>query len=107
MSDTSPTYRKQFSSPAKAQEYEDVHLAAGSYAHLLGEIEKEQLAGQVSRLRETHPRIDYLDFATGTGRILAFLEDKVDTATGIDISESMVERAVRSPVGPLSSRRYD
>ena len=93
MSDTSPTYRKHFASAARAEEYEDVHLAGGSYADLLWEIEKEQLAAELSELRRTHSHIDYLDFATGTGRIIAFMEDKVDTATGIDIAQAMVDRA--------------
>ena len=93
MSGVPPTYRRQFSRPAKAEEYEAVHLAAGSYSDILWEIEQRQLAGIVDALRLTHDRIELLDFAAGTGRIIAFLEDRVDSATGIDVSAAMVERA--------------
>ena len=37
--------------------------------------------------------IDYLDFACGTGRILGFLQSRVQSATGIDVSSSMLEVA--------------
>lgn len=37
--------------------------------------------------------VRYLDFATGTGRILHALEDRVDEATGVDISASMLQDA--------------
>lgn len=35
----------------------------------------------------------YLDFACGTGRILAFMEELVESATGVDVSTSMLEMA--------------
>ena len=37
--------------------------------------------------------IDLLDFACGTGRITSALENKVQTATGVDVSEAMLEVA--------------
>ena len=37
--------------------------------------------------------INYLDFACGTGRILAYLEDRTSTAIGIDVSTSMLDVA--------------
>jgi predicted TPR repeat methyltransferase len=37
--------------------------------------------------------IDLLDFACGTGRILALLENFVDTAVGVDVSTSMLAEA--------------
>lgn len=40
--------------------------------------------------------INYLDFACGTGRILAYLEDRASTAIGIDISTSMLDVAKRN-----------
>ncbi len=94
-----PTYRAQFDRPAKADEYDDVHLAAGSYSDLLWEIEQRQLTEIVESFRRTHPRIDLLDFAAGTGRIIAFLEQRVDSATGIDVSAAMVERAAGKLTG--------
>ncbi len=91
--DGTTTYRSQFEAAAKAEEYDHVHYGRDSYSEVLWEIEKDQLAAIVADLGRDHDHIDYLDFAAGTGRIIAFLEDKVDTAVGIEISEAMVERA--------------
>lgn len=93
MSDTPRSYREQFAEPAKARRYDAVDTGAGSYSQLLWEIEKQQLASIVDEMRRTRDRIDLLDFATGTGRIIGFLESRVDSATGIDVSAAMVELA--------------
>lgn len=45
---------------------------------------------------EETDEIEYLDFACGTGRVLAFVSARTDTATGVDISESMLEVAATS-----------
>ena len=42
-----------------------------------------------------HRYIKLLDFACGTARITSFLEDKVDEAVGVDVSESMLAVAER------------
>lgn len=34
--------------------------------------------------------IDYLDFACGTGRVIQFIEDKVTTSCGVDVSDDMI-----------------
>lgn len=93
MNDKPRSYREQFAEPAKAQRYEAVDIGAGSYSDLLWEIEKRQLTAVIDEMRLTHERIDLLDFATGSGRIIGFLEDRVDTATGIDVSAAMVKLA--------------
>ena len=87
------TYRQTFSSPARAEEYDRFDFRPHSYGSLLWEMEKQMLEEVVRELRATHEQIDYLDFATGTARILSFVEDKVDRATGIDVSEAMASRA--------------
>ncbi len=87
------TYRSHFTDRSKAAEYDRAQYAPGTYAALVNEVEQEQLAEIVAGLRRTHDRIDYLDFAAGTGRIIGFLEDRVESATGIEISEAMSEQA--------------
>ena len=82
------TYREQFTAPEKAAEYEGFYTKPG-YAQILWEVEKEFLADIITRYREKHDHIDYLDFASGTGRVISFMEDKVDSARGIEISDSM------------------
>ncbi|MCP3902668.1 MAG: class I SAM-dependent methyltransferase [Planctomycetes bacterium] len=88
-----PTYRRQFADAAKAEEYDAVQYGTSSYSDVLWRIEREQLTAIVKDLRATHESIEYLDFATGTGRVLGHVAPLVDEATGIDISEAMIERA--------------
>jgi SAM-dependent methyltransferase len=87
------TYRKEFAEPAKADEYERSMLKSRSYAQVLWQVEQAQLASIVAELRTTHPRIESLDFAAGTGRVTAFVEPLVDASTAIEISPAMAEVA--------------
>lgn len=86
------TYRDKFIEPAKPLEYEEQY-AKGSYGEIIGNIERQQLLEFIREFRKGHSRIDYLDFAAGTGRIISFLEDHVDSAVGIDVSPAMAEIA--------------
>ncbi len=90
---TESSYRAHFTSAESAYEYETSVYGGRGYGEVLWRIEQARLHSLVEEFRSTHKCIDYLDFATGTGRILSFMEGLVDTATGIDISEAMVERA--------------
>lgn len=90
------SYRNQFQARTQARDYDPVQYAAGSYNDILWTIEKEQLDKVRQRLMKVKPRIEYLDFATGTGRVLAHMEEWVQGSTGIDISEAMVEHARRN-----------
>jgi SAM-dependent methyltransferase len=87
------SYREQFSDEQKAQQYEDSQYHLGAYSSVLWEIEKDQLAKLVDEFRRTHNRIDYLDFAAGTGRVIEFMQHRVDSATGIEISPAMAKVA--------------
>ncbi len=87
------TYKEQFEDPGMAVSYDKTLYEPGSYGKLLWELEKLQLAEFIADVRKTHSHIDYLDFAAGTGRIISFVEDLVDTATGIEISQAMVDLA--------------
>ncbi|MGA3068155.1 MAG: class I SAM-dependent methyltransferase [Tepidisphaeraceae bacterium] len=88
-------YSKHFEGDDRAAGYESGEYAPGSYAELLWRIEQDQLRAVLAELRIVKPRIDAMDFASGTGRITAMLEDQVDAVTGIEISESMCELARR------------
>lgn len=95
------SYRDHFERSDSARAYEQVEYGSTSHSDLLWQLEKEQLDAVVARLRRAHDRIDYLDFATGTGRVLGHLENSVDSAIGVEISESMAAIArtkVTSPV---------
>lgn len=86
------SYKEQFTTPSTARNYEQL------YAHetaddLLWQIEQEHLNRIIGQLRKKLTRIDYLDFACGTGRIISFVEPQVDSATGIEISPEMIKIA--------------
>jgi len=83
------------------QSYRDSHLEegpeyhdkffSGPYRSVIWKIEQEKLAAILERYRlRRRESVQMLDFACGTGRILQLLENQVDSAVGIDISESML-----------------
>jgi hypothetical protein len=86
-------YSKHFQGSDRAVRDEGGEYAAGSYADLLWRIEQDQLRAAIAELRIVKPRIEALDFASGTGRITSLLENQTDAVTGIEISESMCELA--------------
>lgn len=88
------SYRKCFNSLERAYAYDRDQYSSGAYGDVLWRIEQEYLREIVDEFRSGHQIVDYLDFATGTGRIISYLEDLVDTAVGIEISEAMAERAL-------------
>ena len=89
--------------------YETSEYGAGSYSSLVWEWQRPVLEKIVSDFRQTNKSepVRLLDFACGTGRVLASLEPLVDAADGVDISENMVElarkkcRAARLLVGDI------
>lgn len=88
------SYRDKFIDSTKPQEY-DRQYAKLSYGEILWKIEQCQLLDFLRGFRRGHPRIDYLDFAAGTGRVISFLDEYVDSAVGIEISPAMIENAER------------
>lgn len=84
-------YRESHKGTAKAEEY-DYEAYHGHYRLLVWAWEQQTLKQILKSYysgRESH----LLDFACGTGRIIGFLQGQVTTATGIDISESMLQIA--------------
>lgn len=83
-----------------ARDYRSSHLGEGAGYHerferhvwraILWELEREILLDVLAR-RVPQPRAaSLLDFACGTGRILALLETHVGEAVGVDVSPSML-----------------
>lgn len=71
----------------KGAEYEQFHQTA--WQRFLWSREQEILLGILGKYfadRDVH----LLDFACGTGRISTFLENRVKTSTGVDVSDSML-----------------
>lgn len=85
------SYSDHFTDNKKAQLYDTREYAAGTYSSLLWDIEKGQVDAALARY--ARQPFDYLDFACGTGRVLAHVAPQARESYGIDISPAMVERA--------------
>jgi SAM-dependent methyltransferase len=89
------SYRDWFVSEKETNNYDNVVYTEGSASDLLWQLEKPVLEEIVKKIKQKTKRVNYLDFACGTGRIISFVEDKVDSATGIDISGAMLSQAAK------------
>lgn len=81
------TYRDSHTKDGKAVEY-DSHFRFSHRAFLWS-----QERGILSRIQRAYlgdREYDYLDFACGTGRILAYMEGFSRTSTGVDVSPEML-----------------
>lgn len=102
------TYSSRFQDRAAVEAYESMEYGAASYATFVWAWQRpvvERIIQEFKRGRTLPVRL--LDFACGTGRVIATLEPLVDTAEGIDISENMVAvarkkcRTARLQVGDI------
>jgi SAM-dependent methyltransferase len=82
------SYRDSHKYASKGAEYEQ-HYKTQAWERFLWSREQEIILGVLDKYfagRDIH----LLDFACGTGRITGFLENRVKTSTGIDVSGSML-----------------
>lgn len=86
------SYRGHFVGEGAAAAYDTEEYAGQSYGSLLWAIESGQLD---ALLRDVSRDARYLDFACGTGRVLAHVAPYFASATGIEIAPSMAELARR------------
>jgi SAM-dependent methyltransferase len=84
-------YADRFQARDDVTSYEFTEYAPGSYSSRMWELQRPVLRGILERHAAAvrHP-LRLLDFACGTGRVLAETEALVATAEGIDISPEMV-----------------
>jgi SAM-dependent methyltransferase len=84
-------YAQRFQAQADVGYYDLVEYRAGAYASCIWDLQRPVLLEMLRRQQTAVGRpLSLLDFACGTGRVLAFLENFVATAEGIDISPEMV-----------------
>jgi len=84
-------YSNRFQDAAAVAAYEGGEYGPGSYAAQVWQWQRPVVEQAVKDFRSGHSGpVRLLDFACGTGRVLACLEPLVDTAEGVDISENMV-----------------
>ncbi len=82
------SYRESHKYSAKGGEYE-AYYQTQPWERFLWARERDIII-QILEKYFTGRDIHLLDFACGTGRITSFLEDRVTTATGVDVSASML-----------------
>jgi predicted TPR repeat methyltransferase len=84
-------YRDSHTKQGKGASY-DKTFSELPYRAVLWQMEQRFLL-QILKLFNEKNKINHLDFACGTGRILNFLAKHVSTSTGVDLSDSMLEIA--------------
>ena len=87
------SYRESHKYASKGAEYED-YYRTDAWEKFLWSREQDIILGILDKYF-TDSEIHLLDFACGTGRITALLEDRVKTSTGVDVSGSMLKIAKR------------
>jgi len=91
MDTTVNSYRQSHTTQGKGEDYQADFLRI-SPRNLSWQIEQRILCKIVKRFF-ANKHVDYLDFACGTGRILAHLEGLVSTSAGVDIAPAMLKVA--------------
>src|ERR1035438_1010735 len=88
------SYSSRFQDQAAVELYEAGEYRAESYASQVWQWQRPVVAQIIQEFRRGRKApVRLLDFACGTGRVLACVESLVDAAEGVDISEKMVALA--------------
>lgn len=90
-------YRTFLQHEERAKRYESKY-SGDSYDNWVWNLEQGYLVELIDRHLGDRPG-RYLDFACGTGRVISFLEPRVHTSTGVDVSASMLELAAPKLAG--------
>lgn len=88
---TAESYRDSHVQPGKGAVY-DQHYATLPWRKYLWSQEQRVLTSILDRYFKDRV-VSLLDFACGTGRIASFLENRVETSTGVDVSGAMLDEA--------------
>lgn len=88
---SAPTYSDSHTQPGKGRQY-DEYYGSDPGARYLWSREREVLASALDEFLGGRS-VRALDFACGTGRICSFLESRVASQTGVDVSEAMLVEA--------------
>lgn len=89
-------YRNSHATLEIAQKYENVVYDADSYSSVIWKFERKILDKYLALLKTKNTNLNCLDFACGTGRIIKYLEMRLDynnCLIGIDISGHMLKIA--------------
>ena len=96
-------YSGRFQNRNDVDNYEVSEYAPDSYSSYIWQLQKPILSDIIRRYKSQTEPTRLLDFACGTGRILASVADKVEIIEGVDIAESMAQVAQeKSPNAHIS-----
>ena len=91
---SSLNYSDRFQEKDVVADYDAKEYGAGSYSSFIWGLQRPVLEKILADFRRTQSGpVRLLDFACGTGRVIACLEPLVDAAEGVDISDNMVDVA--------------
>jgi SAM-dependent methyltransferase len=85
------SYSERFVEPGSADTYER-EFGLGEFMASISALEREAVRDTLGSCRRT-PFARHLDFACGTGRAIGYVEEFVRTTVGVDVSDSMLDRA--------------
>ena len=91
MSGPNKDYRKTHIGADHGEKYDEQLFLDGSFGHEIWKTERRLLAEIVSKYGTR--RENLLDFATGTGRVVALLENEYQNSYGLDVSPDMLKEA--------------
>jgi SAM-dependent methyltransferase len=98
------SYRQAFVGRAEVDDYETRVYHCGSYDSWMWRMQGDYVAAVLDR-RFPHGIGRYLDFACGSGRVLAMIAPRAVHAAGVDVSEEMLALArERVPSAALEQR---
>ncbi len=86
-------YRRSHTNPGVSGRYDGLYRRGTALSFYWERFERPYLMALFARLAAERPDGRYLDFATGTGRILDVGAEQFRDTTGIDVSEPMLEVA--------------
>ncbi len=96
-------YEERFKNAIMADDYSRNVYAKNSYYSLMWNIEKIVLEREIVSINKKN--IKYLDFACGTGRVISYVENFVESSHGIDISQEMLNIASKkTKINPCINR---
>jgi len=87
------TYSDKYQSIASAKDYDERIYKAGGGSEALWKIEQQVMDRLLARYCPRHAEANALDFACGAGRILKYLQPRVKSLIGVDISAAMLTLA--------------
>lgn len=88
------SYSERFQQKEAVTAYENKEYGAESYSTRIWQLQRPLVEKTLADFQAAQSKpVQLLDFACGTGRVLACVENFAETADGVDISESMISVA--------------